>query len=330
MIQASIKVPVYIDNKLEQIIRYLCNNLPENEWSGNLLYQAEGSIENKDLKIFAKYLILKNIGSKAFTSFDEDLIEILQVQSEKNLTNCKTGLIHSHNTMDTFFSSTDIGTLKEKADNGTFLSLIVNNRGSYNAKISVKCQINKEIKAKIFGEKRTFKSDDEDVLVLDCEIKNNFDDKLIISRLNELKQTEDNSIDGLFGKKYNKSLLQEEIIKREINKNKNENKEKSKNESNKENELIRFVEKIIKPSRSVEQLMSPTIDKRIKSYINQRKESLVLEYLDDYTLSHGIYDGINPSLKVQMDSIGINAMEISHNIVFIILSYIDKIIWNIK
>ena len=59
MIQASIKVPVYIDNKLEQIIRYLCNNLPENEWSGNLLYQAEGSIENKDLKIFAKYLILK-------------------------------------------------------------------------------------------------------------------------------------------------------------------------------------------------------------------------------------------------------------------------------
>lgn len=327
MIQANIKVPVYIDNKLEQIIRYLCNNLPENEWSGNLLYQTEGTIENKDLKIFAKYLILKDIGNKVFTSFDEDLIEILQVQNEQKLTSCKTGLIHNHNTMDTFFSPTDINTLKEKADNGTFLSLIVNNRGVYNAKISVRCQVNKEIKTKIFGEEKTFSSKIEDVLVLDCEIKNSFDDKFIISKLNELKQKRYNNIDDLFGKRYDKSLLQEKIereIKKKENKEKTEE-EKSKNENKEENELTRFVEKIIKPSCSVGQLISPTIDKRIKSYINQRKESLILEHIDDYTLSHKICDGINQSLKIQMKNSKMNAMEISNRIVFIILSYIDKI-----
>ena len=60
----------------------------------------------------------------------------------------------SHNNMKTFFSSTDINTLKEEGrDRNNFVSLIVNNEGTYTAAITRKIISKKEyISYELFGE----------------------------------------------------------------------------------------------------------------------------------------------------------------------------------
>lgn len=58
---------------------------------------------------------------------------------DNDLLDCKIGLIHSHNTMATFFSGTDNSTLiSEGMDTCHFLSLIINNKGEYTARITRK------------------------------------------------------------------------------------------------------------------------------------------------------------------------------------------------
>ena len=66
-----------------------------------------------------------------------DVVSYMANNSE--LLDCQMGLIHSHNNMSTFFSGTDIRTLEEEGlDRNHFVSLIVNNQGSYTAAITRK------------------------------------------------------------------------------------------------------------------------------------------------------------------------------------------------
>lgn len=64
------------------------------------------------------------------------------------------GNIQSHNNMKTFMSSTDLSTLKEEGiDRNNFVSLIVNNEGTYTAAITRKIKSKKEyISYEFFGE----------------------------------------------------------------------------------------------------------------------------------------------------------------------------------
>lgn len=291
MIQSNYKIPLYIDEELEKIIRFLCNKYPDNEWSGNLLYISSGSINDKNLKLYAKYLILKNIGSKTFTEFNEDIIEILQIKSSKNLNGCNEGLIHSHNTMETFFSSTDINTLKEKSDNGTFLSLIVNNIGTYNAKVSVKCHTKCLYKSKVFEEEVVINTVKDDILVFDCNIiKNEFKDEFILKRLNELELQQKNNKEYILltsnikeGIKYNPSLWDDV---------QDDKQEENENMKEKIFELERFINKIIKTSKDKDDLTSPKIDKRIKSYISQREESFIINDITHDIIRLKIYKAL--------------------------------------
>jgi hypothetical protein len=60
----------------------------------------------------------------------------------EDLMDCDQGLIHSHNSMATFFSSTDDSTLVEEGkDRNFFVSLIVNNAGTYTAAVTRKSTI---------------------------------------------------------------------------------------------------------------------------------------------------------------------------------------------
>jgi hypothetical protein len=59
--------------------------------------------------------------------------------TDNNLIDCQLGLIHSHNSMATFFSQTDLNTLRDEGkDRNHFVSLIVNNEGTYTAAITRK------------------------------------------------------------------------------------------------------------------------------------------------------------------------------------------------
>ena len=134
--QESFKLTV--TRELEKKIRFLCDKLPRNEWSGTLFYTVEGSFANGDLHIIAKDFFLQDVGEAAYTEFKND-VDLAGYMAVHELWDCYTGLMHSHDTMSTFFSGTDLGTLKSEGNDANhFVSLIVNNAGTYTAAITKK------------------------------------------------------------------------------------------------------------------------------------------------------------------------------------------------
>lgn len=122
--------------KVENMIRILCSEIKDTEWSGVLFYTYTGSFETNDLVIQCEDICVMDIGSKAYTEFVESP-DIINYQVEHDLLDCNTGLIHSHNHMATFFSNTDRNTLRDEGSSmNNFVSLIVNNEGTYNAAIT--------------------------------------------------------------------------------------------------------------------------------------------------------------------------------------------------
>lgn len=134
----STKFDLNLTRELVDKIEYVCRELPTLEWSGTLFYKVEGSFENEDLVLTAVDMLVQDIGSAAATEFTPSP-DIGYYMATHDLLDCQMGLIHSHNSMATFFSGTDQATLKsEGADRNHFLSLIVNNAGTYTAKITRK------------------------------------------------------------------------------------------------------------------------------------------------------------------------------------------------
>ena len=83
-------------------------------------------------------LFVMDIGSSAYTEFKESA-DIISYRIDNNLLDedIYEGLIHSHNSMATFFSGTDCNTLIEEGTNmHHFVSLIVNNAGIYTAAVT--------------------------------------------------------------------------------------------------------------------------------------------------------------------------------------------------
>lgn len=137
--QSDISFDLKVSNNLEQKIRHLCDVFKTKEWSGILFYRKTGTVGAKDFKVEALDMCLMDIGSGAYTEFDDskDVVSY-RVEHEKLLSSdVYEGLIHSHNQMAAFFSGTDMSTLtKEGERTNHFLSLIVNNDGKYCAKIT--------------------------------------------------------------------------------------------------------------------------------------------------------------------------------------------------
>lgn len=138
LLDVSTSHKLILTKELIEKIQYVCVELPTLEWSGTLFYKVEGSFEDKNLVLTAVDMLVQDIGSAAATEFAPSP-DIAWYMAQHDLLNCQMGLIHSHNTMQTFFSGTDRITLsQEGADRNHFLSLIVNNAGSYTAKITRK------------------------------------------------------------------------------------------------------------------------------------------------------------------------------------------------
>lgn len=122
---------------VEKKIRHLCNRISQVEWSGTLFYTHSGSYEEGTLEIRCVDIFPMDIGSQAYTEFDMSPDVIAYMTDHPELLDCQMGLIHSHNNMATFFSGTDTETLREEGnDRNHFVSLIVNNAGTYTAAIT--------------------------------------------------------------------------------------------------------------------------------------------------------------------------------------------------
>lgn len=132
---------IIIPEKVELKIRYVCSKEWNNEWSGILFYKPEGNYKDNNIVITCHDFIILDIGNNTFTEFELNP-DVIAYMTDHDLLDCKTGLIHSHDTMATFFSGTDQDTLrKEGANMNNFVSLIVNDKGDYTAAMTRKIRI---------------------------------------------------------------------------------------------------------------------------------------------------------------------------------------------
>lgn len=145
-----------IPAEVERKIRFTCQKVWNTEWSGTLFFTHEGSFENNDLVIRCVDIYIMDIGTQAYTEFDMNPDVIAYMTENPELLDCQMGLIHSHNNMSTFFSGTDTATLKEEGrDRNNFVSLIVNNAGSYTAAITRRIklkQVKESVSYEFFGD----------------------------------------------------------------------------------------------------------------------------------------------------------------------------------
>ena len=145
-----------IPAEVERKIRFACQKVWSTEWSGTLFFTHEGSFENNDLVIRCVDIYIMDIGTQAYTEFDMNPDVIAYMTEHSELLDCQLGLIHSHCTFSTFFSGTDTATLKEEGrDRNNFVSLIVNNAGSYTAAITRRIkskQVRESVSYEFFGD----------------------------------------------------------------------------------------------------------------------------------------------------------------------------------
>lgn len=127
----------------EKKVRTLCKLLPNNEWSGAAFYTYIK--ENEETVILVKDFFLQDVGSQVYTEYDlNGDVAAYYADHIESLIGCKIGGLHSHNTMGTFFSGTDMATLHEVGKGmNNLLSIIVNNAGTYSAKFTQKVKVNK-------------------------------------------------------------------------------------------------------------------------------------------------------------------------------------------
>lgn len=107
------------------------------EWSGVLFYDTKGSIEDaENFQIIIKNILLMDKGTGGHTSFswDGDVVSY-QMKNQKAI-DWKKGLIHSHNTMNVFYSGEDWDEIYQNTPQHNFyLSMIVNVRMEVEAKV---------------------------------------------------------------------------------------------------------------------------------------------------------------------------------------------------
>ena len=82
-----------IPERVEKMIREWCKLNPNTEWAGTLFYTANGSFENEDIEFTVQDFFVSDIGTAGFTSY-KVTPDICNYMIEKDLLDCKTGLIH--------------------------------------------------------------------------------------------------------------------------------------------------------------------------------------------------------------------------------------------
>lgn len=132
-------IPVKITDTMLDKIKYLCKCIPAHEWSGILFYSVEGSIKDIDnFKVTLEDVYPMDKGSQAFTAYEYDETIVAYRMDNPETLSMNMGHIHSHNTMQTFFSGTDNDELTDNAiHHNYYLSVIVNNYLDFTIRIAM-------------------------------------------------------------------------------------------------------------------------------------------------------------------------------------------------
>lgn len=127
-----------LTKELQDQIDFLHDSIGNVEWIGVLCFKRlQGDLANPDrLVLEARHIYLMSVDTSGHTDADmgDSVIEIYE--SVPEMETMRMGLIHSHHTMDTFFSAEDVDELQINAPlHNYYLSLIVNKAGKYVAKV---------------------------------------------------------------------------------------------------------------------------------------------------------------------------------------------------
>lgn len=195
------KSRLIISKEVQSQIMFLHNKIGDIEWSGLLFYSiVSGDIsEPETLVLRANKIYLMDIGVGTYTEFtpDESIIDFYDKYPES--VNQKWGMIHTHHNMATFFSGTDTDELVSNAGSHNFyLSLIVNHKSDFCAKIGIVAEVELETKNKfVFSHGLSFKNlvnnekvetkKEKQLLTIDCVIQ--FEqDEFEVSRYDSIKK----------------------------------------------------------------------------------------------------------------------------------------------
>jgi hypothetical protein len=133
---------VFLSEKAFNKMKFLCENINKIEWSGCIVYSIEGSLTHKE-SIFIEVhdLIPLDKGSVSFTSYSFDE-RVLNFMVENNYLEYKIGHLHSHHTMNTFFSGTDLEEVNENSEFiKPYLSIIINNKYEFSCKLAFRLKV---------------------------------------------------------------------------------------------------------------------------------------------------------------------------------------------
>lgn len=133
------KIKLIISKNLQSEILYLHNVVGDIEWSGPVFYKVISGDINcpESLVLKAECLFPYNVGTSSYTEYEfgPEIIDLYVNNPETK--NMKWGNIHTHHTMNTFFSGTDMQELHDNAESHNYyLSLIVNHKTQYCAKVA--------------------------------------------------------------------------------------------------------------------------------------------------------------------------------------------------
>jgi len=140
----SFKAKVILTKDYIYDITRLHSLVPKNtEWSGILIYdEVSGSIETKDLVVKVLGVHLCHIGDVTSTEYLESE-HFLKADERFYIIedNLKRGITHTHHSMKTFFSGTDMSDLRNNIrcfkDGGYLLSIVNNYENDYCGKIAI-------------------------------------------------------------------------------------------------------------------------------------------------------------------------------------------------
>lgn len=120
-------------------MKFLCYKIPNNEWSGILLYKIIGNFSTGKFRVLVKDLFPMNVGSATYTEYEFDAAFIKYRMANPESLDWDVAHCHSHQSFSTFFSGTDTAELKDNVENHNYyLSLIVNNAMETSCKIAFK------------------------------------------------------------------------------------------------------------------------------------------------------------------------------------------------
>jgi len=141
------EVKLVMPDEVLDKIKYLCKSIAKVEWSGVLFYSIKGSIKfPKNMIITLEDILPMDMGTSAYTEYDIDDRYIDYMMDVPQAMEWHMGHIHSHNSMNVFFSGTDMSELNDNSENHNFyLSLIVNNYMDFTAKIGFRGIVDQQV-----------------------------------------------------------------------------------------------------------------------------------------------------------------------------------------